>query len=365
MRESDRERLTFEKSWSVNQKSAADFVIERVRYVLTETESRIQQQVINPLQGSSQSGFQQILKDFADKEDLVSHIFKVKGNGSIVFRYSRPPYPTIQEPEFISSQVPSSPMLIEAEDFEFKTNNYPAAIKAYQSLIRNTNSKILSAQFLNRIARCYKKAGNFDQAINSYKSLLKNYETEESEGGLPLGFVARYFIGNLFFEKGDLAAGIAEYLTLYSALLEGKWTISKDRFESYSFKIEERIPKEIEKLEDLGQTEDLRKKWDTLLLLKATQLRQLELMEVLEQDFVPDVLDKMSSSPVIPEEFFYYSESIDQVSYNAGFFSLPNGEVLGFLIDGSVLAAKTVGAVPAACSRAKSHCERHNSMRTE
>jgi len=342
LRESERERLTFEKSWGVNQKSAADFISERVRYVLTETESRIQQQVINPLQGSTPAGIQQILNNYTDQEGLISHLFLIKENDQIVFPFFKPPYPSRQDPEFKLSMIPSSPLLLEAEEYEFKTKNYSSAIKTYQSMFRNTNSKNLKAEFLNRIARCYKKVGNFDQAISAYLTLIKDYDAEESEGGLPLGFIAHYSLGNLYFERENSPAGIKEYFEIYSSLCDGKWTLTKNQFESYSLIIEERIPKEIEKLADSDLENDLQEKWKSLLSLKASSNGQMVLIEVLERLFVPAVREKISGSNENQEEFFYYSESVNKSSYNAGFSLLPNNEVLGFLLDGPSLARETL-----------------------
>lgn len=282
------------------------------------------------------------MKDFTEEEELISHLFLIKEKGHIVFPFFKPSYLSDREPEFKLSQIPTSPLLLDAEDFEFKTKNYPAAIKAYQSLIRNTNSKNLKAEFLNRIARCFKKAGNFDRAIGTYLTLINNYDLEESEGGLPLEFVARFSLGNLNFERENPKSGIEQYFEIYSALCEGKWSLTKDKFAFYSLKIEERIQQELEKLEDLNLAKDFIKKWKTLLLLKADQLRQLELLKVLERLFVPAVRENISGLSDNSEEFFYVSESVDKVSYNAGFSSLPNNEVLGFLLDGPTLARETL-----------------------
>ncbi len=342
LRESERERLAFEKNWGIAQESAADFISERVRYVLTETESRIQQQIINLLQSSSLSSFQQILKDFVDKEVLVSHLFLIKENDQIVFPFFKPPYLAQQDPEFKLDMTLSSPLLLEAEEFEFKKNNYSAAIKAYQSLLRNAKSNNLKANFLNGIARCFNKAGNFDQATSTYLMLRKDYDQEASEGGLPLGFVARYSLGKLYFERENTAAGIEQYFEIYSSLCEGKWTLTENQFALYSLKIEERIPEEIEKLSDLIQAEDMREKWKNLLLLKTDQLGRLELLEVLERFFVPAAMEDISSSSANLEDFFYFSESVNKASYNAGFFTLPNNEVLGFLLDAPALARETL-----------------------
>lgn len=271
-------------------------------------------------------------------------MFLVQQNGNVVFPFFKPPYSHSQDPDFKMSMFPTSSLLFEAEDFEFKTTNYPAAIKAYQSLIRNTNSKNLKAEFLNRIARCFKKAGNFDRAIGTYLTLIKNYDLEESEGGLPLGFVAGNALGILYFERQNTTSGIQEYLKLYSALINGKWSLTKNQFESYSSKIEERIPDEIEKLSDLNQAEELRDKWEILGGHKTETLHLLALLEVLEQYFVPALLEENSDSSASRNEFSYFSESVDKTTYNAGFLSLSDSEILGFLIDGAVLASEALSS---------------------
>ena len=345
MRESDRERLTFERSWSVNQKSAADFIIERVRYVLTETESRIRQRVINSLQIGSRVDAQKILKDFEEAEDLVSHIFLVRDDSRFYGPSLQPLYQTGGEPDIKLLLIPSSSLLLEAEDYEYKKHDYSAAIKTYQSLYRETNSKNLKARFLNRIARCYKKAGNSDQAISFYLTLFRDYESEKSESGLSLGVVALFALGDLYFEREQITEGIQEYFKIYSALCEGRWAITKTQFESYSLKIEERIPDENDKIGDLPLQEDLRQKWQTLTLQKTKTLRQMALIDAIEGLYIPAARKKIGNSPDTLEDVFYVSDSREGTFYVVGIMAISNGELLGFLINPEILAKKILSSV--------------------
>jgi len=97
----------------------------------------------------------------------VSLLFYLSA-GQAVFFTSRPLFllpGEKQKAREISSELENDGRWKEAEDVEFRLNDYSRAITLYQGLAVKTNDRALGSLLWNRLSRCYAKLGRYERAI--------------------------------------------------------------------------------------------------------------------------------------------------------------------------------------------------------
>jgi len=343
IREAEREKLIKEREIEDEQRRSAELIIDQVKTIISEAEGRINRLVrISQIQ-SYEKELAEVCRRIVEGEEIVSEIFLIKEKGEVIF-------PLFKQLFFITqgaedrrervSEIETNLLFKRAETSEFKTKNYPLAIKSYQNLIETTSNKAFRALLMNHIGRCYTKSKKHLKAIETYQKILNESPGEVSSDGIPLGIIAQYQTGSLYREIGkEIKAGEA-FFELYNSLLESRWPLTKTQFHFYRNKVRDMLKTSTADIKEMRDGKNLMEKWDELERIEKEKLRRMESMENLMLKVIPLIKTKKTVSTPTSGGFHHLSETIGKELYLVSYIPVNDKTIFGFRIDSEVLAKK-------------------------
>jgi signal transduction histidine kinase/tetratricopeptide (TPR) repeat protein len=342
IREAERERLIREKEIEDEQQRSAGLVIDQVKAIISGAEDRIIRKVQGSRLVNQEGDFEGLCRKISDEEEIVDEIFLIKEKGSIVFPLRKPLFllsEEIQESKKGETKIEANPLFKEAEALQFKTRNYPQAIKSYQTLTTIASDSVSRAILLNCIGRCYEKSGNHMKAIESYQKILKEYPDEFSSDGVAIGLIAQYQIGNINWKMGRKIKAVESFLEFYNSLLESRWPLSRSQFYFYLNKIKDMIEKSITDINGTKEGKVIREKWESLKKLEENQLKRMNTIENIMAKFIPIIETRKPLSPS-PGSFSHLSEPIGEENYLISYIPVNESSVFGMKIASGILSEK-------------------------
>jgi hypothetical protein len=135
-------------------------------------------------------------------------------------------------PETAPGKAPPPALFAQAEELEFRQENYVQASAALRDIARNADPAI-RAEALMRLGRNRSKAGQAAEALAAYGELAR-FEPGTRIGGLPAALLAREARLLALEKQGDIGALHREAGEFCSALRAGVWTINRGSYEFYT-----------------------------------------------------------------------------------------------------------------------------------
>jgi signal transduction histidine kinase/tetratricopeptide (TPR) repeat protein len=342
IREAEREKLIREKEIEDEQQRSAGLVIDQVKAIVSEAEDRIIRKVQGSRLVNQESDFEGLCRKMSEEEEIVDEIFLIKEKGSAIFPLRKPLFllsGEIQESKEDGTKIEANPLFKEAEALEFKTRNYPRAIKSYQTLTTIASDSISRAILLNCIGRCYEKSGNYMKAAEVYQKILKECPDEFSSDGVPIGLIAQYQIGNINWKMDRKIKAVESFLESYNSLLESRWPLSRSQFYLYLNKIKDMIEKSITDINGAKEGKAIREKWESLKNAEEEQLKRMNTIENIMTKFIPIIETRKPLSPS-PGSFSHLSEKIGEENYLISYIPVNENSVFGMKIASAILSEK-------------------------
>lgn len=347
IREVEREKLIREREIEEDQQRSAELIINQVNAAIAEAEGRIDKLLRGSQIQSSKKELEEVCKKIVEGEEIINEIFLIKEKREVIFPLVKPLFLLPGEEEKIRERpidVEADSLLKRAEISEFVTKNYPLAIKSYQKLKDATPDRAYGAILMNRIGRCYTKSGRHPKAIETYQKILNESPREVSSEGIPVGIIAQYQIGSIFWETGKKIKAAEAFFELYKGLLESRWPLTKTQFHFYRNKVKAMLKTSTADI-NINETRDekiLMKKWSELERLEEEKLRSMESIENLILKIIP-LIETKRPLPIAPSgRFHHLSETIEKELYLVSYTSINDNAVLGIRIDSEVLAKKLI-----------------------
>jgi signal transduction histidine kinase len=343
IREAEREKLIREREIEEQQEGSAELIIDQVKAFISEAEGRIIRLVQGYQIQDQGKALAEVCRRIAEGEEIITEIFLINQKGEVIFPLIKPLFllpGEVAEIKERAIKIEPNPLLRTAETSEFKTKNYPLAIKSYQELLAGTSDKDHQATLLNCIGRCYEKSGKHLKAIETYRKILSEHENELSADAIPLGIIAQYEIGEIFAKTNRKIKGVEAFFELYNGLLESKWLLSKNQFHFYQNKVKAMLETSIADINEIGKRKSLMKKWEELQQLEEEKLKRMDSKENLLRKVIPLIKTKKHVSSEGPERFYYLSSTIGEEFYLVSYTPLPENSVFGIRINYEVLAKK-------------------------
>lgn len=344
IREAEREKLIREKEIEDEQQRSAGLVIDQVKAIISEAEDRIIRKVQGSRLVNQEGDFEELCRKISEEEEIVDEIFLIKEKGSVVFPLRKPLFllsGEIQESKEDGTKIEANPLFKEAEALEFKTRNYPQAIKSYQTLTTIASDSVSRAILLNCIGRCYEKSGNYMKAVESYQKILKEWPDGFSSDGVPIALIAQYQVGNINWKMDRKIKAVESFLEFYSSLLESRWPLSRSQFYFYLNKIKDMIEKSITDININGTKEGkvIQEKWQSLKKVEEEQLKRMNTIENIMAKFIPIIETRKPLSPS-PGSFSHFSETIGEENYLISCIPVNESSVFGMKIASGILSEK-------------------------
>ena len=137
-----------------------------------------------------------------------------------------PYYPALAAPE-----EPSPSVFAAGEALEFQQKDYAMAAATFRKLATSKNASIRAGALL-RLARNLRKGGQSEAALAVYGELAELGSA--SVGGLPAELLARHSRCVLLDQLGRHSELQAEAGTLYTALDDGRWRLTRSAYRYYA-----------------------------------------------------------------------------------------------------------------------------------
>lgn len=343
IREAEREKLFKKREIEEEQQRSAELVIEQVKAVISETEGRIIRQVRGYQTDDHESKLTEVCKRIAESEEIIKEIFLLSEKGKVIFPLERPLFLLPEEERNMRERpvkIEANPLFKRAETAEFRTKNYPLAIKSYQKLMDVASDDFSQAILMNCIGRCYEKSGNHLKAIQAYQEIIKRYPSEISPDGIPVALIAQYQIGNINWKIDRKIKGIEAFFELYNGLLESKWPLSRNQFHFYQNKVKDVLRSSTGAINEMRDEKSLMKKWEELEQIEEQQLKKMNTIENLIRKVIPLIKAKKPTSSAVSGSFYHLSEIIGEELYLVSFTTVDINSVFGMRLDSEALASK-------------------------
>ncbi len=348
LREAEREKLLKESEFERERQQLIETVVARAESLIDGAEERLLQALGQDVSGEEPDQLAAVADDFAQREALVSEIFRVDGEGRIQFLTSRPLFLLPGEMRGQSDVLPDRGRLErwqEAEDAEFRLKDFSRAVSLYRGLASGTSDQDLRALLLNRLGRCYAKWGRPASAVAAYREQLELGPPEAASDGIPLGITALLQIGNIHHRRGEREEAGAAFLELYQGLMESRWPLARNQFEFFMRQTRERLGELIE-TSDSPSVADVRDHLQKLNESESRRLLETRLLENIQERIVP--LMRLEARDFDPDsrEFKRASESTDSGLLLVSFSLLEDESIFGILLDREILAQGLLTAEP-------------------
>jgi signal transduction histidine kinase len=163
---------------------------------------------------------------------------------------------------------------------------------------------------------------------------------ETSPDGIPLGLIAQYQIGNVYWETNRKTKAIEAFFKLYESLLESRWVLSKNQFYFYCKKIKARLETSLADTDEPEAKKSFMEKWEKFNRLEEEKLKRMQARENLVAKVIPLLKAKTSSSITPSGNFYHLAETISNKTYLVSWTAINNKTVLGMRMDSEVLSKK-------------------------
>jgi len=343
IREAEREKLIREREIEEDQQRSAELIIEQVKAIVSEAEGRIIRQIRGYQIQAHREELKEVCRKIAESEEIIEEIFLLEEKGKVIFPFINSLYLLPGEERNIREtpiKIEPDNLLKTAEISEFKSKNYPLAIKSYQNLIDRTSDQSQRAILLNCIGRCYTKSRKHLKAVETYQRILKKYPNELCPDGIPLGIIALYQIGNIYRKINRKLNGIEAFSDLYNGLLESRWHLSKNQFHFYRNKAKDMFEASMADINEIKNRKSIMKKWEELERLEEEQLKRIHARENLLRNVIPLIKTRIPAPDADPKRFYNLSETIREESYLVSYTPFNENSLLGIRINSEVLAKK-------------------------
>jgi tetratricopeptide (TPR) repeat protein len=183
VREAEREKLAQERDLEGEQQRYATLFKEEIGSLFSEVEKEITSALADSEKQWDLQNLSNICRLTATKEDLIGDIFLAGANGELVFPLKNPLYLASERRRLAAKnleKIEGTRFFRRAESAELAVKNLPLAIESYKALLDSVPDDSSKAIVLNRLARCYLKAGNLNQALNTYYTILDKHPDELS-----------------------------------------------------------------------------------------------------------------------------------------------------------------------------------------
>ena len=341
IREAEREKLVREREIEEEQKRSAELIIDQVKTVISEAEGRIIRQISSSQVQSHETEITEVCKRIAEGEEIVGEIFLVNEKGEVIFPLFKPLFFITEERQNIREgpiKIEANSLFKKAEEAEFKTKNYPLAIRSYQKLMDTASDNGSRAVLLNHIGRSYTKSGKLLKAVEAYQKILKEYPSELSLDGIPLGIIALYQTGTIYYKIERKINGAEAFIELYSGLLESRWPLTKNQFHFYRNKVKAMLKTSTAEITEQEDEKGLMKEREELGRREEEQLTRMNHIENLIHKVFPLIETKRSAASSFPGNFYHISETIGKEIYLVSYTPLEKNSIFGVRIDSEALA---------------------------
>jgi len=182
-----------------------------------------------------------LLQSFSALHHAVTGIFYLPGSGTPYLLN----YNLLYVPDDFSSVTditrPQSMenILEKGWQIEFRENDYRKALRYYQNVPPDVNSKNSQGEILNIIARLQKKLNLYDDAIKTYDLIWNDYTDVLIQNKIPLGAVASLEKSLLCIEKKDSVSALETVCLLLTQLQKSAWETEYSHFSNFLTKANE------------------------------------------------------------------------------------------------------------------------------
>jgi len=342
IREAEREKLVREREIEEEQKRSAELIIDQVKTIISDAEGRIIRQISSQVQ-SHGTELTEVSKRIAEGEEIIDEIFLIKKKGEVIFPLFKPLFFIAEEGQNIRERpikVEANPLFKKSEVSEFKTKNYPLAIRSYQKLMDTASDIGSRAVLLNHIGRSYTKSGKHLKAIEAYQKILKEYPNEISSDGIPLGIIALYQIGTIYLNIDRKINWDEAFFELYKNLLESRWPLTKSQFYFYRNKVKDILKTSTAEIAGQEDEKNLVKRLEKLQMREEEQLNRMNQIENLIQKVFPLIETKRAAASSVSGSFYHISETIGKEIYLVSYTPLAKNSIFGVKINSEVLAER-------------------------
>jgi len=237
------DQALLEKRRLDDHRRASEQITSSVDKSITEVEQAFAQ-ARSDQDSSREPDYLQSLKDLKKKYPFVEETFLFRNADEIHFPVAEllfVPDDSIPYPNASSTETFLTDNFRIAQQLEFQQKNYQKAISSYQKVLAQAKDRSLKGNCLNAIARVQKKAGLLQNAITSYLSIIQDYSQIRIADGIPLGIAARFELGSLFRETGDIVSALKTHIELYKSLINREWPLKKDAYVFFSQAVNESV----------------------------------------------------------------------------------------------------------------------------
>lgn len=171
----------------------------------------------------NQDTLQNLIKELLLQNPAAKYPFLINHDGSYIFPFTR-------KTGFLKGAVitPGGTLFKQAENFELKERNYPAAIRLYLEALAKGKEKQTRFYIFHAVARCYYKMNKFPQAA-AYLSEILLHPPGALEKDTTLYTLALYLAARVYNQM-DLQDKAADYyLRLYDETLRFDYESTADK----------------------------------------------------------------------------------------------------------------------------------------
>jgi tetratricopeptide (TPR) repeat protein len=340
VREAEREKLLKEREIEGARQRLVETIDGRARSLVSETENRVLEAVKKARAAAEPAQATAVLKDLLGDMPLVSEVFFVDDEDQVVFLGAKPLFllpGEKQRSREIARSLENDERWKRAEAAEFRLTDHSQAAALYQDLAAKTADPALDALLLNRLARCYAKSGQNEKALATYRQQLQIGLSDLASEGIPLEIIALFQIGNVHLQKGQRAEAAGAYLELYQGLLDARWPLTRDQFESFGrltedlFRTTAGEPDASLRADWEGQLQDLKK-------IEGERMARTGILEKVSGRLIPRMRLEARETEADSGKWLRIAEPTDSGLLLASFLPLDKNTMLGMLIDPEALA---------------------------
>jgi signal transduction histidine kinase len=295
IREAERERLLMQKELESELPRIAEQIDDRFKILISQVEDAAFDQISLLDENTYLSQLKDAAAMIHDRSGLIDMVFFLDKTEKIEFPLETPLYEIHEGSSgFKASSFSkvSDPLLTAAEEAEFRQRNYTEARRIYRQLLNKYSDRSVRASLLSYIGRCYLKSDRPIQAVSTYQEILDSYNDQRSPDRTPAGLLALYQIC-ISYSRANMPRQVMDTaLKLHEALLEARWRISKEKFQTYlrqTKSIWESISSEI--AEDPSGAE-LFGRWKGIQEKEAELIARTNLMEDIYRHIIPVITEE-------------------------------------------------------------------------
>jgi len=333
IREAEREKLVKQAELETELPRIAEQIHDRFKLLLSEVEHITSGYFKSLNEDPDKWAFPDDTKEILTEADWIDTVLLVSRSGKIDFLLEKPLFEMGE-----SGQYPSispffdlrDPLLSAAEAAEFQQKNYAAARRNYRELFTQTRDRSIRANLLHRIGRCYLKSGRPLDAIPVYQDILKSYEHELTQDGTPVGLLALYQISTAYSRADMPGPAMENSLKLYENLLESRWQMSREKFQTYLIQAKDRLHSLENGVAADPAGEDLVDQWQALRGVETDRLARMNLLESIVRNIRPNI-DQSWDAGLETGEFSRFTFSEESRSFMISFSPIHSTLFLGVM----------------------------------